>query len=169
LDKSLFSKYEKEIVPFDGLNIHSNTYIPLGELRNIIGQIVNFLDSKSLIGDQMYKMWDWFEHDGYLSKRSSVSTEFFKLLIKSDESFYSNHSGETYVNIGLLDNSSRWYLRIYIVDDYDLEDDEQRNGKFDISLDSNVARELLVQLNENGVDAIKCDNSKEYLRTKYSG
>jgi len=134
MDKEIFSKCKKCTKPFDDLTLYTDGVIELSELRLVVKEILNDLEVKGYVGKSIYKVWDWIEHDSFLPKKKEVKSEFLSALLQDDQTFYDNHSGDTYVNIGIFDPDERWYLRIYIVDDYDLDEGESRSGRFALSL-----------------------------------
>lgn len=169
MDKYIFDKYLNDETPFYGLNIHCSENIPLNDLRVLLQLVVDYLNSSNLIETEMYKVWDWFQHDGYLPKKEVIKSRFLKESLKSTDALYSIRSGETYVNLGLLDKYERWYLRVYIIDDYDLDGDEERNGTFDISMCKNQAKDLVDYIHKRSTYSLISEETKSYLSKIYAG
>lgn len=147
--------------------LYTKAKIPLDELRRLVEATIDFLKNNKLINGKVYRVWDWFEHDRYLPNKEIVSEKFLTELTKNNEKFYLNHSGDTYVKLGLYDEFSKWYLRIYIIDEYDLENGEEMGGTFDISSNEELIQSLFNYLKINGYDVLQFSDTKMYFEKRY--
>lgn len=169
MDNEIFSRYKETKTPFSGNILYTNSTIPLDKLRRLVQETVNFLKSNQLLNGQVYKVWDWFEHDGYLNTKEVITKEFITEFTKDTREFYKNRAGDTYVKLGLYDEHSRWYLRIYIIDEYDLDDGEEISGTMDISSNGEIIQSLKEHLSSYGYDELYHECSKAYFEKRYAG
>lgn len=155
--------------PFDGNIVYTKSTISLNKLRKLVQETINFLKVNQLLNGQVYKVWDWFEHDGYLHPKEIVSEDFITEFTKDSNEFYKHRAGDTYVKLGLYDEHSRWYLRIYIIDEYDLDEGEEMGGTMDISSDKEVIMSLKKHLSSHGYAELHQKDSKSYFEKRYAG
>ena len=169
MDKEIFSKYVELKPPFDGKVLFTGVNVPLDKLRKLIETVILFLKENQLLNGKVYKVWDWFEHDGYLHPKEIISEEFLTEFIKDNEVFYQNRSGDTYVKLGLYDEFSRWYLRIYIIDEYDLKSGDELGGNLDISASEELLLSLYKYLEEKGYENIQLEDTIMHFKKIYAG
>lgn len=169
MDKEIFDRYRKSESPFNEKVLYTNVTIPLDKLRRIVEQTLRFLKENQLLNGKVYKVWDWFEHDGYLHPKEIITEDFWTQLTRDNDEFYRNRSGDTYVKLGLYDGFSRWYLRIYIIDEYDLKEGDEIGGTFDFSSNEVVIQSLIKYLGDKGYDELQSDEVKMYFEKRYAG
>jgi hypothetical protein len=169
MDNEIFNRYKESMSPFDGSTLFTNSTIPLNKLRKLVRETISFLKRNQLLNCQMYKVWDWFEHDGYLPPKEFISDDFITEFTKDISEFYKYRAGDTYVKLGLYDLYSRWYIRIYIIDEYDLEDGEEVGGTMDISSNEEIIKLLKKYLSNYGYSELYVRDSKSYFEKRYAG
>lgn len=165
MDKELLEQLKSKDGPFSGITTYCTAYIPISDLRILVSEVVEFLSRNNLLSINIFRVWDWLEHDGYLPNKELITKEFIFELLKDDETFYSNRSGDTYVNLGLYDKNFNWYLRIYIIDEFDLNEDQDKSGSFSISMNSDNSKMLNESLNFKKVSRISEMNSYDYFKS----
>lgn len=169
MDKEIFNRYQDLKTPFNGEVLYTKTTISLEDLRKLVQIILNFLRVNNLLNARVYKVWDWFEHDGYLHHKDTVSEAFLTDLVTTSEQLYLNRSGETNVKLGLYDECSRWYFRIYIIDEYDLKEGEALGGTVDISLNKDIVNLFKKHLLEKEGIELECEVPLSYFEKRYAG
>ena len=87
MDNEIFNRYIELEPPFNGEVLYTKDIIPLDKLRRLVKETINYLKENDLMYGKVYKVWDWFEHDGYLRSKELVSDEFFTELTKNNEKF----------------------------------------------------------------------------------
>jgi hypothetical protein len=166
LDKEIHKKYENELSPFNGMVLNCTAkekdFISLDILRELINLIIEFLSEYSII-DEVYKCFDWQEHDGYLTVKKIVPLCYLTYLVKDNDTLYSERSEDFLVNIGLFDKQSRWYLRIYIIDEFDLYEGEEKGGRLDITISKEYVDLLKDRLTKLGNLKVEVNKPKDYF------
>ncbi|MGF7059421.1 hypothetical protein [Brassicibacter mesophilus] len=148
--------------------LYTESVVSLDELRISINLIMKVLDKNNLLNEKICKVRDWFEHDGYLTTKEVISKDFILELTKDNETFYKSRSGETYAKLGLFDECYRWYLRIYIIDEYDLKEDEEKGGTFDICINKEISKLLKSQIEYVVLIKLKRDEPKKFFEQRYA-
>lgn len=169
MDNEIFKRYNELMSPFDGSTLYTKSNIPLNKLRELVQETIKFLKMNHLLNGQVYKVWDWFEHDGYLPSKEIASEDFITEFTKDSSEFYKHRAGDTYVKLGLYDEQSRWYLRIYIIDEYDLDEGEELGGTMDVSSNEEVIQSLKKYLLNYGYAELYEEDSKSYFEKRYVG
>lgn len=169
MDKELFEKYKLGESPFSGSTLFTSSRVELDELRILVKEIIDFLQEKGMVSESVFKGWDWFEHDGYFHPKELVPSEILTKLTKSVEEFYQHRAGDSFVKLGLLDESHNWYLRVFIEDEYEIEDDDVLDGTMDISGDEDFISELKHCLEKKNKSNLSIEVSKEFFEKRYAG
>lgn len=102
-------------------------------MRIIVKDIFIYLRNNNSAQD-IFICRDWLQHDGVLLRKKKSFYKKIKKIFKDDQVFYESRQGDYAVRTGYYDSNHQWYLRVYIVDGYDLREGEDFCGIFDISI-----------------------------------
>ncbi len=167
MDSEIFHRAINGISPFHQDNLHLdniNRLIPLKEVANTIRVLLNMLKEEQLL-DKIYRCKDWFQHDCCLMEKHLIILEEIFTLVKDEENLYKNGAGDDLVNIGLYDGDARWYLRMYVVEGYKLDNGADRLGAFDFSGSDKVIEKLKAYVEENLEFKMVVTTAKNYFES----
>lgn len=148
MDNEIFNRYLNNLSPFNGITLYpQKNSISLTQLVQSIKCIDDFCNDKKKI---LYKVADWFDHDGFLTVKQNIPNGYLKKFAKDEETLYLNRHGDWKVYWGFYDNSLTWYFRIYIYEKEDREV-ESNDGTFDITILNTSSNLKLILEKEVGI------------------
>jgi len=175
MDAELNQCWRAGSAPFDGVTIslRNKERIPLSDLRDTLLVVVGAL--KELWHEaRLYRMTDWHEHDGNLSRPEETTWHEVEEMLASDGSLYAARTGDTYVYIGICPSSREFYLRFYLMDSDDPDPFWPREkvgqyGSFDLTCDQSVAQMVMERLSTMRIPELESCSAKEYFDARWAG
>jgi len=170
MDQELNSRWKNEQTPFAGEMVTCEDYIEIRELREALELVIRMLMNK-YVKERVYVVFDWHEHDGYITGRDETDWETILRGVESEDSLYVSGCGDDHVRKGFYTESCDFYFRYYLPDvDDDPEFYPGKWGNFDITGSEELIGSVLKLLKDKNVARkVMKRKPKEYYDENWAG
>ena len=167
MDDVLFAAWQKDLPPFDGQTITVKNAVPLETLSQLLTKIVDEL--REAFGmEPLYFLDDWHEHDGVVLAAKPVSWDTLQSEVESAHALSQFVFGDYAVRRGFYTKSGRFYLRFYINEDGNWQNDVP-DGDFDLTVSGATASALSPALRKRFGDKIRVFPANAFFAERYNG
>ena len=169
MNGELERRWRSGSVPFSGqtLAFAAEDMMPLPTLRLALLAVV----------PRLQQLWpqaalcmldDWHEHDGFVNEAKPASWQDLSVALVSDKALLTLSQGDWDVRRAFFPQTYDFYLRVYILADYDNDYPEQR-GDFDVTCASEPAAELAgLAASASGLPVVEY-SVKSFFDHRYGG
>lgn len=113
MDAELDRRWRVQLPPFTGATLTHRDYVPIRIARTCALRLA-LLMGLDTGQSTICCIYDWHEHDGYVSQASVLSWTAMERHLSSDELLISVCPDDTYVRLAYVTGSCDFYLRIHV-------------------------------------------------------
>ncbi len=173
MDSEFDRRWRAAQAPFDGVTVVMDKLVALPVLRRALIAVVGVLHAHRP-GEPLFRLQDWHDHDGFVTKAHPSSWLELRSLLDSDDALAGASAGETHVRTAFFPQGRDFLLRVYVPDVYDnpyhAHDDPRlvHYGLFDVTCQWPLALALREAAQGAWIAAL-VRPAKAFFDTNYSG
>lgn len=160
MNQSLTVRWKAVQQPFDGSVLWLCEPILIADLLLPVALIIDELH-RIYGNEDLNKIADWHEHDGYINVSSPSSWQELKKFVNSPEDLAKAYIDETHVSLGFFLQSYSFYFRIHILEP-EYPNGTVTEGNFDLSCNDEILNLIKISLTAKGF-FMSCEPAKTYF------
>ena len=176
MDRELERRRRASEPPFGGTTLYTANFLSVYDLRRILSPVVLLLRT-DFGEEQLWRLADWHEHDGYLNTAESTAWSSLFAMVESDDALQSGAAQpDTYVRTAFFPSGYAFLLRLYIPAPEDTPfasldgPDPIPGGVFDLSgNDTLISRVTTAVIGAADGGVLRTETASGFFDSSYSG